>query len=135
MPLLASAADDNATLMVGFRTIPICGDGAPPLLQSGYASNTIGSYSPTGLTGGEVVSFLYDIKGPCSANGGFIFISGFASNPGKSWLTSVICNGIQNNSALATYSYSNGQAGWGWSQPFGFLNKLGSNVSCTVSHN
>jgi len=52
-------------------------------------------------------------------------LSGFASNPGQSWLTSV---------TLFSYS-SDGSVLWEWPTGFGFVAvPAGTNVSCTIVH-
>lgn len=136
VPGLTLAASDDATLTVG-RTVDggvICG--GIELIFSGYITGAIGSYSPTGLTGGKAVVMAYDLSGCMS--GARLTVAGFSSNPGIHWLSSITCNGITNPLASATFNYSadQGYAYWSWPQRFGFTDlPVGSNVSCTLIHN
>jgi len=132
LPHAGIAATDIATLTVG--TAPTCGGGA----DFGYDSATgLGSYSPTGLTGGKTVRTVVEEWTTCIMLPVVtIFkVSGFSSNPGAGWLTSVRCNGVTKVPSGAP-SYSAGTAGWVWAgNPFLLINKQGQNVSCTVVHN
>ncbi len=132
-PMIALAASDNGTITVGdalSKTGGVC--------VWGYDPPDIGSYSPTGLTGGKTVSGLFTLViGPqclVSLNGHF-FVSGFSSDPGQSWLTSVTCNGTTKTGGTASYSYASGTAYWGWSATtWGFTSNVGSQLGCTVVH-
>lgn len=132
-PLDAMAASDNGTITVGSSiTAGIC--------SWGYLPPTYGSYSPSGLTGGKTVAELFAIVVGPSCTGtinGQLLVSGFASNPGQSWLTSVACNGTTKTGASATYTYSSGSgaAQWSWAETsWGFPSKVGSQLACTVVH-
>lgn len=131
---LALASSDTGTLLVGSISEP-CAHGIQ--VYYGYASDWIGSYSPTGLTGGKTVSVIYDFEQICppTANLSRLSILGFSSNPGSTWLTSITCNGVTNDGTTAGFSYDSGQATWIWGQKFGLDTKGGSNVSCTIVHN
>ena len=136
-PGVAMAASDSGTLLVGQTSIPCNGTGLQ--IISGYStgSPSFGSYSPTGLTGGETVSDIYDSISSCapSTDRSVLAVSGFSSNPGSSWLSSITCNGVTNTSSgAAVYQYTSGTAYWVWSARFGLNTKVGSNVSCTISH-
>jgi hypothetical protein len=128
MPITALATTDDGVLTVG---------AAPeePLCYYGYLGN-FGSYSPTGLTGGETVAWLADIYFGSSCSSGVVTdfkVTGFSSNPGQSWLTSVTCGGVTKTSSTSGYSYSSGAAIWSWSSsPFGFISKVGEQLSCEV---
>jgi hypothetical protein len=131
---LVSAATDNATLTVGHTALP-----SPPLectyVLDGYMSGMMGSYSPTGLTGGWTVTGVSD-SGCYVTTGSSLSITGFPVSPGQLWLTSVTCNGVTRQALAATYSYSSGRATWGWSGTFGFSALSGgSTVSCSITHN
>ena len=132
---LATAASDDGTLTVGEQGTT-CGLGFVD--ASGYdPTYPIGSYSPTELTGGDTVAAIIDLKSiGCSLiSTSILSVSGFSSNPGSSWLTSITCNGVTNSgSAASSYSYSSGSAHWYWSQLFGLLAEIGSNVSCAIVH-
>lgn len=64
-----------------------------------------------------------------------VSVSGFTSNPGTSWLTSVTCNGVDKSASSASFSYSSGMAEWIWSTEFGFAAKISDNVGCSIVHN
>jgi len=136
---MAAAASDSATLLVGSQQIN-CGTPGSASILSGYLSAaSVGSYSPTGLTGGSTVfSLADDIVVLCGAasNHSILVVSGFAANPGSTWLSSVTCNGVTNTTGGAVgFSYSGGSAQWIWSQLFGLTAKISTNVSCTIVHN
>jgi hypothetical protein len=135
-PLLAFAATDVGTLMVGHATGGQCG--GRMLVYSGYKpSLSIGSYSPTGLTGGRTVTTLADFtQAFCGVNLTSLSVSGFTTNPGSGWLTSVTCNGISNSGGSGSFSFADGTATWSWNRGFGLLPlPTGTNVSCTIVHN
>jgi hypothetical protein len=130
---VALASTDNATLHVGSESPGgNCGGIIPE--DFGYDS-LFGSYSPTGLTGGETVAGVIDIQA-CGVTSGILSVSGFSSDLGKLWLTSITCNGVTKTASAATnYSYSSGTASWTWSaSAFGFSSKVGTNVSCSITH-
>jgi hypothetical protein len=145
IPIIAFATNDNGTLTVGKQSSHL----PPPVniwaCTSGYEPTVpLGSYSPTGLTGGETVSLLTDLDtgttSACSnlAKSSFLHVSGFSIDPGQAWITSVTCNGIEKTGISASsYSYSSGTAIWTWNgSDFGLISKSsGTNVSCTISHN
>lgn len=132
-PMLALAASDNGTITVGST-----GCESSFTWIWGYGSGGIGSYSPTGLTGGETVHALFtSVAGPsCTGTlNGHFQVTGFSSDPGQSWLTSVDCNGITKTGSTATYSYSSGSAEWVWSATsWGFTSNVGSQLACTIVH-
>ena len=110
MPMAVLASIDDGTITVESVN-------AEPICQRGYIGMGNGSYSPTGLTGGTTVSYLYTMVVGMSCTGiynGYFGVSGFSSNPGQSWLTSVACNGVTVSGGAATYSYSSGRAEWIW---------------------
>lgn len=129
-PLLAVAATDNATLTVGGFAYD-CG-GFPEMWRGYFPSPPTGSYSPTSLTGGKTALVVMDVFGGC---GSFsqVSVSGFSSNPGSSWLTSMTCNGGMQSGTAAGFYYSGGIANWTWSALFG-LPSSGS-VGCSMVHN
>lgn len=136
---LAMAHTENGTLTVG-RYTESCG--SPQIsffFVDGYSTGlSIGSYSPTGLIGGETVIEIADelsISCPNHSTLSLLEVSGFSSNPGSSWLTSVTCNGVTNDASAASYSYNSGVAEWVWSQLFGLAEENGTNVGCTIIHN
>jgi hypothetical protein len=132
-PLSANAATDNGTLTVGSESFGDCGSGNfQHLTARGYLGAGGGSYSPTTLTGGKTISDLYDVSAIACSSSAHIYVSGFSSNPGSSWLTSVTCNSVTLSSPAATFDYSGGVAGWHWfSTKFGFLSGV---YSCSIVH-
>jgi len=146
LPAIALSANDIGTLTIG-KAGPTPIDASAWLCLSGYTgSGGIGSYSPTGLTGGKTVVSLYDVNvvaGPFCNTTPFIYshnstlrVSGFSIDPGQAWITSVTCNGIAKTGVSAsTFTYSGGNATWGWSSDFNLISKSsGTNVGCTISH-
>ena len=137
---LAAASDsDSGTLTAGDDVIERCGAGQ--LLAIGFASGVFGSYSPTGLTGGTSVSALYDQApvpiGPGCPGGSTLFqVTGFSSNPGKSWLISITCEGTEATPESTTsFSYNDGAALWQWANVVLPMGPAGNNESCTIVHN
>lgn len=131
---LAIASSDSGTLTPG-RFLIRCNPATivPSFLLTGYDSGLIGSYSPTGLAGGKTV-FIVSDESPtgCGANISLLRVTGFTSDPGSSWLTSITCNGVKNLASAGSYSYTSGFATWTWSQKFGLSS--GAQVSCTIVH-
>ena len=135
----AVASSDIGTLTVGHSPLGSCF--SSPQLFAGFYSSLTGSYSPTGLTGGETVYALGDslyISFSCP-NFSALTISGFSSNPGQGWLTSTACHGVTNSGSSAylfQYDSTNHLATWYWSTLFGLTAlSTGTNVSCTIVHN
>jgi YD repeat-containing protein len=105
-----TAASDTVTMTQGTYV-------SGPITLDGFNSGQFGSVSPSTLTGGKTILQLMDAyNGPP-----FIYtqliISGFTSDPGQSWLTSVTANGVTRSGASAAYSYANGSAQWDWYPP------------------
>ena len=134
VPMRASATDsDTGTLLVG-ETVYHC-------IPSNHISGIYGfigvigtgSYSPTGLTGGDTVYAIEDVvPGNCSVTFSALTVSGFSSNPGSTWLSFITCNGVKLTEANAIYAYSSGEAEWQWSTLFGLMSKNSDNISCTI---
>ena len=137
---VALAASDAGTLQLGHGVYSGCST-----ILSGYNPGaSFGSYSPTGLAGGETVETIIDsisLSYPGCPDYSELAVSGFSSNPGVGWLTSITCNGVTNPASSATYAYlGGGQATWQWSTLFnmtfnGTGGLLTGNVSCTIVHN
>jgi Spherulation-specific family 4/Divergent InlB B-repeat domain len=104
----------------------------------GYDSPTIGSYTPTALSGGRTLLGFYDIGacsgGPtCATYNSVVTVGGFSSDPGSGWLASVSANGVTKLGSTAfSYSYSSGSATWSWSGTFGFTGS--GTITTTESH-
>ena len=135
---IARAATD-----IGVLTVETGSAGCLGSYASGFrTSPPIGAYSPVALTGGNTVSFLHDVLyllDPCSPLPGTslastLGVSGFSSNPGIDWLTSVTCNGRTLSGSSAFFSYNAGTAQWRWfNQAFGLLTL--TSTTCTIVHN
>jgi hypothetical protein len=127
---LAIANSDSGTLTPGLGG-RLCNHVAFTL--TGYLSGNFGTYSPTGLSGGKTVFAIMDFTPSlCSSNESWLEVSGFSSDPGKNWLTSITCNGVQNLASASGYSFTSGIARWAWGQKFGL--SRGAQVSCTIVH-
>jgi|SRR6185437_15556209 len=135
---LAAASSDAGTLLVGVNYWTACSPTSTlfPYYYGFSRLMSLGSYSPTGLTGGKTEVEVLD-PGTCTGSGPLVTISGFSQDPGQSWLSSVKCGSVTNTGTSAKYySYSSGTASWLWTtDPFGFSSKVGSNVGCTMVHN
>ena len=84
--------------------------------NSGY---TFGSRSPTTVSTYTFASF-YDIYFGSSPYAGFLYVSGFAANPGVDFCTSATIGTFTQYPDPASYSYSAGQALWGFPTVFNF---------------
>jgi hypothetical protein len=138
---IAAAASDKGTIAVGYTNSGVCqGPTHLPIPFFGYHEElSTGSYSPTRLTGGGIVSYLGDQISfdSCATGGTFsvLGVSGFSSNPGRRWLRFVECAGITNGEASAfQFTYRGGTALWYWSSLFGLKSKDDSNANCTIVH-
>ncbi len=119
-----------ATLTAG-ALVSACRHGSFTI--TGYSkSPAIGTYVPTGLTGGQTVIDVVDVTGgPCGAANSELAVSGFTANPGTTWLTSITCNGVKQTTTGATFGYSSGTASWIWSGAnFKFVS--GTKYSCSI---
>ena len=139
-----ASVSDTGNLVVGFldySCVPFGGTGE--IENFGYSTGSYGSYSPATLTGGPVVIGLYTewsgAGGPsCPFSSipfvGWLYITGFTSNPGSDWLVSLTCNGTTvTGSNAGTFGYSQaGEAVWSWNVDItGGL----ESTSCTITHN
>lgn len=88
----------------------------PSIYYYGYNYGGYGSMSSTSIAGGYTLLILidsYDGSSTCH-------ISGFGSDPGQSFFTSVTVGGVSKTSASASsYTYSTGTAIWSWASLFG----------------
>jgi hypothetical protein len=104
----------------------------------GHGFQYSGYNSPTGLTGGKTVKLVADFAQTfCGLNLSFLKVSGFSTNPGSGWLTSITCNGVTNSPASGSFSFSGDTGHWQWfGRPFGLAPLAnGTNVSCSIVHN
>jgi len=115
----ASAASGPASgvLVVG-QSDALCPIAGTMTLR-GFSSGALGAYEPSGLNEGKGVDAIEDViisVLTCGSSGAVFHVSGFLSDPGKSWLISIDCNGISHFGAKASYFYadSNGRANWAW---------------------
>lgn len=132
--LATASSSDNGTLTIGVGgNGSMCGIGLVLILSGYVPSISKGSYSPTTLTGGNTVAGVIDFN--VCATGSELQVSGYSSNPGASWLSSITCNGVENKESAASFSYTSGTATWQWSDNFGFATTgSGTEVSCTIVH-
>ena len=136
---LAIAASDVGILTWSSTALgPSCSPSIPySYVLDGFNSATsTGSYSPTGLTGGTAVQQIVNFSPACYGDSSIrMVISGFTSDPGRDWLTSLTCENSTKFSVDAAYGYSgDGQALWIWPSFFPFWN-WGINTTCTIVHN
>jgi len=134
-PLIA--ADDSGTLSVTEHAVR-CWAGPHVELLYGYRnSRPLGSYFPTGLPGGKKLVEVYDqtSSGCKLVTGSTLSVSGFSVNPGRRWLTSITCNGVELAQIVAErFYFSSDTATWEWTQQFGLQRRVGDAVHCTISH-
>jgi hypothetical protein len=96
-----------------------------------------GTYSPTGLTGGESVAIVFDQNsdfGMClHPTYSLLEVSGFSVDPGQDWLTSITCNSVENTgSGAASFNYSSGTATWTWTKLFSLVSN--TSTTCNITH-
>ena len=112
MMLVGDTGTDSATMTIGSYY-------AAPVTYYGYSD---GTYNPAGHSFGSLSLTLQDGKVVKSFISAFyttytstLYISGFSSDPGQSYLYSVTSNGTTKTGAAAsTYTYSGGVAYWTW---------------------
>ena len=84
---------------------------------------TIGSVSPSTLTDGKTLYSLYDYYDiSVGSSYGYFQVSGFASDPGSSYFTTLTINSTNYSSSSAFYSYFSGTASWVFPVVFSFSN-------------
>ena len=132
--LVAAAAPESGTLTVGRASQ---GPGGCTYTHSGYSGDVsplIGSYSPSGLSGGLVVGALEDLTCSPFFAASQLRVYGFSSNPGQSWLQYVSCGGVDKWGSAATFNYyASGIAVWHWPSTFGFnAAPVGSVRTCEI---
>ena len=134
----AIASSDSGLLTISGRGAVCVDSGGGEQIQSGFNSVLeMGAYSPGGLTGDTTVSAIFDTNETLCSSSSFagLSVSGFASNPGSSWLTSITCNGVTNSGGTTNFAYRSGKATWIWRQLFGFTNlTVGASVRCIIVH-
>ncbi|HUQ11760.1 MAG TPA: hypothetical protein VM146_15700 [Steroidobacteraceae bacterium] len=124
------------------------GNGIPPrYLTAGYCTSsasfclghTLGSITPATSPDGLTVVAFADQPGTLKAGDVYqrtsLNIAGFTSDPGRTWLASVNCDGITyQGSTASSYSFESGQAKWSWGRPDGaqpaFQGR--TSVSCAI---
>lgn len=130
---VADAATNTGTLLVGVGPVTSCGRyGNLPSYWGFTSSPAVGSYSPTGLTGGKAVVAIVSDDPLCGAPYNVVIISGFSANPGVNWFTSITCNGVTIVPSGGTYTYGGGRATWIMGSSFGL--QLVTTTSCTIAH-
>jgi hypothetical protein len=107
--------------------------------STGFSAGVFGSISPTSTSNGHRYAAFYDHDANVREGGGWVAsvfsVSGFASDPGKAWLTSVqVPNQPVHTTTNTTYSFISGTAMWTWNSPgpfgFGYL----PTPTCTIVH-
>jgi hypothetical protein len=123
----ANATTDNMTMTI---RVVSSGFGEDAGFNSSCNGLAFGSISPGSLTGGTSICSWFDT--PVNDS---LWISGFTSNPGQSWLTSASCFSVTKTGASATFSYSasSGIAMWTWTSLFGF-NNPNLTAPCSLVH-
>jgi hypothetical protein len=135
---LAAAATDTGTLTEGGGNLGMCAL-TPPIaviLGIGYDNTLFGSYSPTALSGGKTLNYVMDVLDVCNgAKTATVGVSGFTSNPGISWLTSIACNGVTHSGTSGTFSYFPGSPGTGvWTWGTGQFGFSAGSYTCKIIH-
>lgn len=127
----AHAASDTLTLTNGVMQM-----GVP---NWGAINGAMGKTPTSSFAGGKKVeTFSENVggwqKGMTAITLG---VSGFSSDPGQDWLTSVASLGQSKRGASAQYNFANGKATWSWLEKsgFGFASKgAGAQISFTIDH-
>lgn len=119
----------SASLTAGSNVVSGTGD-------VGYISGSIGSFSPTALSGNNAVYQLNDVLSSSTVIDAQLEISGFSSEPNQGWLGNVTCNGeTYNGTNASSFTYTSGTADWVWGTSTAWALTNGSNYSCTVVYN
>ncbi len=135
---IAGSVTDKGTLTAGTVDAGCEGGTFIHIGFGDYLGTNFGSYSSTTFTGGKKLVDLWDqsVAGnpaECPAAGVVFEVSGFSSNPGSSWLTSVTCNGTELTASTATFTYTSGDSQWFWAgKTFSFVS--GDKYSCSIVH-
>lgn len=104
-----------------------------------YCLGNFGSVAPATSLDGLTIDAFADQPGTAKAGEVYqrtsLNISGFPSDPGRNWLSSVNCDGVSYQGPAATnYSYASGRANWSWGRPDGAQPAFQGrgNVTCTI---
>lgn len=138
-----AAGNPGAATSNSFTTLPYYTDS--PVMTVGTTDRDagfnlvypLGSMSPTTTTNGYTYQILWDHDAPPNGGGGWLAgvfkVSGFSTDPGAAWLSSVkVGSGAVHTGATAGYGYSAGQASWSWTTtPLGIS---GGTPVCTIVH-
>ena len=98
--------------------------------DTGAGGAVYGSRSPTTVNGNTFAS-LYDIWIGATAYNSLLYITGFSSDPGVDFITSVTVGTATQYPVVGYYSYSAGTANWGFASTFGFASS--GTISCTMT--
>lgn len=96
----------------GYGDTTFCASTSPNVFPSPFGSMSSVAFA------GQTVEAIWD--GYDAQLGSGIYIRGFASDPGQSWLRRAVINGvvgIPGDSHWATYTFSSGAAQWFWFGP------------------
>lgn len=86
---------------------------------SGYDHGIFGTLSPTLLPDGNTIFSIFRTSpSPFPLD---LYITGFSSNPGSHYLTSLFINSTTFLATSATYSYAAGAANWHWATGTNFI--------------
>lgn len=119
-----ASAKLDATMTEGSDVDPF----DPSIYYYGYNQGIYGSMSSASVAGGYTLTILIDSYDGSSA----CYITGFGSDPGQSFFTSVTVGGVSKTSASASsYTYSSGTAIWSWASLFGLDGSGTSSVVIT----
>jgi hypothetical protein len=104
----------------------------------GYLASSYGSAVPSTTSDAYPYAQITVQPGRCKPNGctpgtNLVSVSGFSSDPGTSWLTSVSWNNCTLTEAASTYAYINGLARWSWPETCDF-GAEGTPVQVAVVH-
>lgn len=145
IPLLLLLAIGTASatgvlnVLLGMGAAPVSACGASPLYNGtltaasscpsasnyGFSSGVCGSIAPTTDANGNTITLLISNTTLIQSQ---LFISGFSSNPGSSYFTTTMVNGISKTSSAATYAYTSGTASWTWTGEF--IDATGAYPAC-----
>lgn len=104
------------TLTAGNQTIT-------PTFQQRGLNQSVGSYTPA-ITSTLSILELYDQYNPAPTYQETILtVQGFTADPGRTWLSFIIANGVKQDQSAAVYLYNSGtgRATWDWTTAFNFV--------------
>jgi hypothetical protein len=109
---------------IHYGTLTAGNQAITPTFQQRGLNLSVGSFTPAAITTALSVLELYDQYNPAPTYAETILtVSGFTADPGRTWLSFVIANGVKQDQSAAAYIYSggSGRATWDWTTPFNFV--------------